>query len=80
MLVTLKVEYRLSRWFGGRDGGWGGGWVVGVGGAYTASQITLLYMKRLNNTESPIVFLCVICVSKGNLLDFHFMFSKFYKY
>ena len=31
-----------------------------LGGAYVASQTTVLHMKRLNQTESPIfVFLCV---------------------
>ena len=36
----------------------GGGWVWG---AYSALQSTLLYMKRLNKTESPIfVLLCAV--------------------
>ena len=41
--------------------------------AYTASQITLvyMYMKGLNKTGCPISFFCVFFVSKGNLLDFH---------
>ena len=38
--------------------GWGGGWGV----AYAASQTTVLHMKRLNQTVSPIfVILCVLC-------------------
>ena len=34
---------------------------------------TLLHIKKLNETESPIfVLLCVLCFQKGNLLDFLF--------
>ena len=44
ILVILKIEYRLSRRLV----------------AYAASQTTVLHMKRLNKTESPIslMFLC----------------------
>ena len=38
-----------------------GGGVGGGGGAYTSSQSTLLHMKRLNKTESPIFFLLCVC-------------------
>ena len=31
---------------------------------YTAKQITRLYMKRLNKTESPILFFCVLCFQR----------------
>ena len=53
--------------------------------AYTASQTTLLYMKRPNKTESPIFvffffffffFFCAFFVSKGNLLDFRLLTLK----
>ena len=37
----------------------------GGGGAYAASQITVLHMKGLNQTESPIfVILCVLCFQR----------------
>ena len=47
ILVILKIEYAK---------GWGGG-----GGGYAASRTTVLHMKRLNQTESPIfLILCVL--------------------
>ena len=40
-------------------------------GAYAALQNTLLHMKRLNKTGSPIfVPLCILCF-QGSLLDFY---------
>ena len=54
ILVTLKVEYRLSRCYE----------------AYITLNITPLYMKTRNKTESPIFF-CVFLVSNGSLSDFH---------
>ena len=57
ILVTLKIEYRLSRCWG-RGG-------VGGGRAYTAWQITLLYMKNHNKSESLIlVLLYVLCFQR----------------
>ena len=39
------------------------------GGAYAASQTTVLHMKRLNHTESPIfVILCVLCFQRHSFL------------
>ena len=44
---------------------------VGVGGAYAASQTTVLHMKRLNQSEYPIlVILCVICFQWQFFLTF----------
>ena len=49
ILVILKIEYRFSR----------------RKAAYAASQTTVLHMKRLNQTESPIfVILCVLCFQR----------------
>ena len=54
-LVTSKIEHSLSV-LGLVGGGGGGGGGVG---AYRALQSILLYMKRLNKTESKIsIFLC----------------------
>ena len=39
---------------------------------YAASQTAFLHLKRLNKTESPIIVLLCVFVSKGNLLDFLF--------
>ena len=61
---------------GGGGGGWGGGGVVVVGGeveggAYAASQTTVLH---LNQTESPIfVILCVLCFQRQSFLTFIFI-------
>ena len=41
-------------------------------GAFAASQITLLHIKRFNKTESPI-FLCVLCFKKQTF-TFLFLF------
>ena len=42
---------------------------VGGGGAYAASQTTVLHMKKLNQTESPIfVILCVLCFQRQSFL------------
>ena len=47
--------------------------VPGAGeGKYAALQTTLLHMKRLNKTDSPIFVLCVFFVSKGNQKHFQF--------
>ena len=44
-----------------RGGGCGGG----GGRMYVASRTTLLHIKRLNKTESPIFFLlCVLCLQR----------------
>ena len=56
--------------------GWGGGggvgkWVGGGGGAYAALQTTVLHMKRLSKTESPIfVLLCVLCFQRQSFFTF----------
>ena len=68
----MKIEYRLSRrlGWGGGEGAGGGGLVVEGGGgeAYAASKTTMLHMKTLNQTESPIfVILCVLCSQKRSL-------------
>ena len=64
ILVTLKIEYRLSPFWGGR-----------LGAAYAASQTSWLHMKRHNNAESPIfVLLCVLC-SKRQPFRFSFSFT-----
>ena len=52
-----------------------GGGAVGGGGegglAYAAVQTTVLLMKRLNQTESPIfVILCVLCFQRQSFLTF----------
>ena len=40
-------------------------------GAYAASQTTVLHMKRLSQTESPIfVILCVLCYQRQTFLTF----------
>ena len=40
-------------------------------GAYAASQTTVMHMKRLNQTESPIfVILCVQCFQRQSFLTF----------
>ena len=54
---------------------------VGGGGgeASTASQTTVLHMKRLSQTESPIfVILCVLCFQRQPFLTFidHMMSSR----
>ena len=52
-------------------GGVGG---AGAGaGAYAASQTTMLHMKRLSQTESPIfVILCVLCFQRQSFFEFYF--------
>ena len=41
------------------------------GGAYAASQTTVLHMKRLNQTESPIfVILCGLCFQRQSISTF----------
>ena len=65
-------------WGGGGRGdgacvcvGGGGGGVGGRGVAYAAVQTTVLLMKRLNQTESPIfVILCVLCFQRQSFLTF----------
>ena len=52
---------------------WGGG--RGDGGGGSGGWYTLLYMKRLNKTESLIFVLLVFYVSKGTLLDLDFSFT-----
>ena len=55
ILVILKIEYHLSRRYG----------------AYAASHNTVLHMKRLNQTESPIfVVLCVRCFQRQSFSTF----------
>ena len=49
-MVILKIEYRFVR----RQV------------AYAASQTTVLHMKRLSQTESPIFVILCVLVSKGN--------------
>ena len=45
-----------------------------LGVAYAASQTTVLHMKRLNQTESPIfVILCVYLFPKAILFDFYYI-------
>ena len=59
ILVILRIEYRLSR---GKGGG---------GGAYAASQTTVLHMKRLNQTDYPIfVILCILCFQRQSFFTF----------
>ena len=51
--------------------------LVGGGGAYAASQTTVLHMKRLNLTESGIfVILCVFLVPKAILFYFYLTMKK----
>ena len=46
-----------------------GGEGEGVGVAYADVQTTVLHMKRLNETESPIfVILCVLCFQRQSFL------------
>ena len=41
-------------------------------GAYAASQTTVLHMRRLNQTESPIfVISCVPCLQRKYFFDFY---------
>ena len=66
---TLKIGYRLSRcWVGGGGGG---------AGAHTAWQTSLLHMKILNKTKSP---LFVICACVCMCLCFQRQFFRFYCY
>ena len=58
----------VCQW-GGSGGGGGGG---GGGDAYAATQTTLLHMKRLNQTESPI-FLCSL-FPMAIPFDFYYIF------
>ena len=45
-------------------------------GAYIASQTTVLHMKRLNQTESPIfVILCVLCFQRQFFFYYYSMNS-----
>ena len=56
---------------GGGGGGGGDGGGGGAGGAYTASQTTLLYMKRLNKNDPPIfVLLCDTQLGQKALIHF----------
>ena len=58
VLVTLKIEYRLSHYLG----------------AYAVPQITLLHMKRRKKKTSLRVSLFFkFFVSKDNLLDSHYI-------
>ena len=57
ILVIFKIKYRFSRRIG----------------AYAASQTTVLHLKRLSQTESPIfVFLCVLCFQRQSLFYFYY--------
>ena len=56
-----RVPLMLVLW--GKEGG--------GRGAYAATQIALLHMRRFNRTEYPIFSLSVFFVSKCNLLDFN---------
>ena len=57
----LKIEYRLSRCWG----------VGRLGGAYAASQTTVLHIKRLNQTEFPIfLILYVLCFQRQSFFNF----------
>ena len=51
---------------------------MGRGGAYAVSQTILMHIKIFNITESPVFvfffFVCVLFVSKSNILDFHFTY------
>ena len=52
---------------------WGGGGGGAEWGsrAYAASQTTVLHMKKLNQTESPIiVILCGLCFQRYSFLTF----------
>ena len=70
-MVILKIEYRLGRRQGG--GGWGG---LGGGGGVREGmqphklQCCMLYIKGLNQTESPVfVILCVLCFHRHYFTD-----------
>ena len=57
------------------EGGGGGG--AGIG-AYAASQTTVLHMKRLNQTVSPIFLIFfVFCFSKAIISDVYFIRAHF---
>ena len=47
-------------------------------GAYAASQTTVLHMKRLNQTESPIfvIFLCVLCFQRQSIWVFILLYCS----
>ena len=46
-------------------------------GAYVASQIIVLRMKRLNQTESPIfVIVYVLCFQRQSLFSFILLFKQ----
>ena len=48
-------------------------------GAYAASQATVLHMKRLNQTESPIfLILCVLCFQRLSFFDFYIIDANSY--
>ena len=56
---------------------------VGRGGegaervAYAASQTTMLHMKRLNQTESPIfIIMCVLCFQTQSFLTFNLHYNE----
>ena len=56
-------------------GGGGGG--RGGGGGVSASQTTVLHMKRLDQTESPIfVILYVLCFQRQSFFTFIFVTLK----
>ena len=73
ILVILKIKYHLSRRRGvcvvlGKGGG-GGRRRVGAG--HAASQTTVLHMRRLYQTESPIfMILCVLCFQRQSFFTF----------
>ena len=57
---------------GGRGGGRGGG-------AYATSQTTVLHMKRLSQTESPLfMILCVLFFQRQSFLTFILLFLSLY--
>ena len=57
-MVILKIEYRISRRLG----------------AYAVLPTTVLHMKRLNQTESPIfVILCVLCFQRQSVLTLFYL-------
>ena len=52
---------------------WEGGEGKGRGHAYAISRTTVLHMKRLNQTKSPVfIILCVLLFPKSTLIDFYF--------
>ena len=65
ILVTLKIEYRLSRWWG-RDGLEGGGHIQ-------PGKLHCCIWRTLTNPNLWFSFFCIFFVSKDSLLDFYLM-------